>query len=425
MNSNNNPEIENLTISTINVNKGLSSNDKRTAIKKLFTNTHCLLMQETRGWQMEKKYLKHFNRKGVFSSINQSAKGSAALIKNDFQLNNEYKDTNGRIAFITTTINNHIFAIGSVYMPNVNNSEQAKTEWSSTLSSLDKIMQQIKTKEKVKYWVLGGDWNLIISALIDSEHPNTKIHDDLIIDLYEILLKYDITDAYRHKHPDTPNYSYAPLGSNQTGTFRLLDRIYISNELAANISHITIENCHLSDHRSVNLKLQFSTPTKGNGIWRHNDTLLKNKIYEEGMKDFIRASIDEYTLSTDQPFGSKLKKWEYINYKLGDNARRMQTVIKEATLATQRNLECKLKILDHTDPNNASEIGEAKTILDKFMRQQDEETMLKARVKKAQNDEKCTSFFFNRIKQNYQNTNISKLMIDSHTITNINQINEH
>ncbi|XP_047115928.1 uncharacterized protein LOC124795893 [Schistocerca piceifrons] len=95
--------------------------------------------------------------------------------------------------------------------------------------------------------VLGGDFNCVSAP--EEQVPVLN----LCMDLQELLRKLKLDDSWRVLYPDTTEFTYY----HNHGRSRL-DRIYVTRELAASVSHVEVCPVIFSYHCAYKCKLQLA-----------------------------------------------------------------------------------------------------------------------------------------------------------------------
>ena len=143
-----------ISILTLNVNKGITEYKKQLKLKEYAKDFDVILLQETRGYKKSVLWKKYLGREGKFSFYRENARGAAALCRPHIQITQKMCDNNGRIAACILTDEGVQTAIISVYMPTLNNTIAAKSEYRETLDRLSEMVNNIK--QQTKRIVIGG-----------------------------------------------------------------------------------------------------------------------------------------------------------------------------------------------------------------------------------------------------------------------------
>jgi hypothetical protein len=82
-----------------------------------------------------------------------------------------------------------------------------------------------------------------------------------------------------------------------------LDYFLVSSDIIQQIDSSVIKPGYRSDHSIVELNLKLSNHPKGRGIWKFNNSLLKDEIYNEEINQTVNNTLSQYkdrnSLETD------------------------------------------------------------------------------------------------------------------------------
>ena len=189
---------------------------------------------------------------------------------------------NGEIKWKNTNLN-----IASVYAPN---EAYARAHFFNDLEDL------IDDND----WVIGGDFNCNID--------NNRIKDVSKIILRNVLQEKDLFDVWNTVYPNDKGYTHFHKATKQPSR---IDYLFISSSALNNVADVTVNNCGLSDHSIVCLKLNNPSICHGQGRWICNNSLLKDDdcIFRiESFWNFWREEKDNYD--------SLAKWWESGKYRI-------------------------------------------------------------------------------------------------------------
>lgn len=145
--------------------------------------------------------------------------------------------------------------------------------------------------------IIAGDLNFIRDAYLDADGGEPKVYKDQNkwLDNMEDM---GIVDALRFLRPDERMFSWS-----RTGCFRRLDYILCSKNIIQKATNTIIVPVPSSDHRLLGMEITLGRDTiSGPGLWRHNDTSLKDQEYTKVISD----CIDEVKKQT---FNNKASQW--------------------------------------------------------------------------------------------------------------------
>ena len=181
---------------------------------------------------------------------------------------------------------------------------------------------------------------------------------------------------------------------------------------------VSIMHCHFSDHKAVTTELCFKERVRVRNFWRHNDDLLGIPEYIKYMKDSIDEGIEKYHNETGETSREdSRRKWEFLKYFLGKQSRKFSKLLAAEKEATKTSLTQELETCEKDPVRNKLQILEIRNTLDTFKMEEDRKAIIQSRVSFAEHNEKPTSFFMRKIKQNYLESNVIELMKDGSKLT--------
>ena len=171
-----------------------------------------------------------------------------------------------------------------------------------------KLIQDTIDKTDADYSIVCGDFNLVLNPLIDAQnykHINNPKARTAVLNLME---NYGLTDIFRYLNPSTRRYSWRkkkPLKQAR------LDFFLTSSHMSDIIKSCDIKVGYRTDHSRIDLEILLNNFTRGKGLWKFNNSLLKNKNYV----DLINKVIEEETIKYAVPVYDKMFLKNYYNYK--------------------------------------------------------------------------------------------------------------
>lgn len=278
--------LENLHICTANV-KGLRDQQKRFRFYQWAKNqkAQIIFIQETHFDKNLEKTLnkEQDNRLKYFTSHGtSSSRGVAILIDEKLQYNllDEYKDSEGRLILLNVEIHNIIYSLVNIYSPN-NESDRNR---------FFKKVNEFINKNASGTVIIGGDMNDAISHL-DRKTLNSRKKEIKPVNSFKTLLKSNnLIDIWRKLNPNKVQYTWRRNNFTQASRIDmfLINKDFAKNIKSCDIRPILIKN---TDHQAVSLKIQnTSANSKGPGYWKINNSILFDVSYRE----IIRRLIKKY-----------------------------------------------------------------------------------------------------------------------------------
>ena len=94
--------------------------------------------------------------------------------------------------------------------------------------------------------------------------------------LQSIIRDNNIIDTFRYLNGTIQQYTWRRLTPLQQAR---LDFFLTSNNLSSKIRKSTIDSCYKSDHSIIDLEIIFEDVAHGKGLWKFNNSLLKDIDY--------------------------------------------------------------------------------------------------------------------------------------------------
>ena len=284
-------------------------------------------------------------------------------------------------------IDSNIVAVVNIYGPCLN------SEKCVFIHNLKHKIRQICEKYSIDNIILFGDFNIVqnneldIIAGLPHLEKNVTTFNQCIKDL-------QLNDIWRQKNGKKKMYTWC---ANTPFTARRLDYIFINAELISFCTKCDIINMGFSDHKAVNISLDFSTFKRGRDIYKFNIKLLHNTDFVQEIKKEI-ARIKQLDLNPHD-------QWEYIKIQIkalgkvygksvaSDNYETKQKLLNDIRYAEEH-------IIDNPDDTIvANRLHNLKQKLDMFISAETEGARIRCREKWIEDGEKCTKFFLNLEKQ--------------------------
>ena len=299
-------------------------------------NFDILLLQETRSDGSEKeikKWKKIFNNKNIYlTAFGGRAVGAGIIVRdqNVFNVHHHFNDPHGRYVGIVGDHEDGKFLVLSFYSPSI--------EREIKQFVIDHIYAQLINmgEDLPEFLILGGDSNTVFSNL-DKQGGNNNLKHQAINAFDTLKIKFKLFDSFRLKNPNKREYSWETL--NPQIIKERIDIIFISNALQDFVSETGIIPAHktCSDHGIPFVKISgFGIPSRGPGIWKFNNLLLKDQCFTAEIKDKIPAWTLEAEVDLPDNSGAQ---WGYIKHKIGEFSREYGAKVKKAKCLLKSNFE--------------------------------------------------------------------------------------
>ena len=418
-----------LKICTINV-RGLKSD--ATKRRDMFSwlrkkRLDIYLLQETHcSKQLEQYWRNEWGYKAFFSSYDTGSRGVAILFNNTFEHNihNIHHDPEGRYLIIDISVFNQRISLLNVYAPN-----EDKPDF---FTSLGLKLEAINNTSII----CGGDFNVVQDYNIDTNNiyrhnnpkSNSKVHD--------IKADLDLIDPWRLHNPQTRMYTWHSSGRGTNKQSRL-DYFLISSDLGELVNDTQIRPGYRTDHSLVTVSINFITQKRGAGIWKFNNSLLRDKTYVAEVKKCIKETlqqycdyhIDEFESIEDVPLNINDQLFfEMLKLQIRAISIPYAAAKKRERQKQEKDAEIEINLrhrLYTESPNdeNLETLRTAQDSLQAIRQKQVEGQMIRAKARWNLEGEKPSRYFLNLEKRHYSEKVIPKLITDDKKeITDIQEI---
>ena len=139
---------------------------------------------------------------------------------------------------------------------------------------------------------------------------------------------------------------------------------------------------------------------------RVSESMFQNPVLLERIQ---QATVSLCAEASTLPDSDARFKWEWIKWKLGMVIRKIEASYRKSIKEAEGNLQKWIQEEENKPVPSPETLNRLQNKLRVINEDKLQELILKARVKWADNNEKCTKFFFNRIKQNAAEANVIEL----------------
>lgn len=409
-----------IKISSTNV-RGMHDSQKRRDIfhhlRQMKFQIYCL--QDTHFTEQLEPYIRaEWGGNILFSSNTSSSRGVCIL----FNINFEYKilktkhDANGNFIVVNLEIEQKQITLVNIYGPNEDSP--------NFYSKIEDIIEEFENDT----CIICGDFNLVQNQELDTYnyiHVNNPRAREYVLTMKDDL---NLVDPFRELNEQTRRYTWRkPTPLKQAR----LDFFLISESIMPSVHNLDILPSYRTDHSTVVLTFQINEFKKGKGLWKFNNSLLKDTQYIETVKKCINKVKEQYMIPvydleflntiesnniqltiSDQLFLETLlmeirgKTISYSSYK------KKQTSLREEKLLAE------IKQLEQATNLDINNIDEKKTELHDIRKEKIQDIMTRARVRWAEEGEKPTKYFCGLESRNFTNKTIFKVKKDDGSILN-------
>lgn len=395
-------EFNSLSIVSLNT-RGLRDLTKRKALflycRKM--NVDLILLQETHSCENDVRFWKsQWGDRAYFSHGSNHSAGVITLI-NKFKgdIVESLASTEGRWVILVTKLDNAVFIIVNIYGHNLTSVNKA------FISLLQIKIEALKNKYHQAFVIFAGDFNEVLDNSYDRYPPKMSRSNDIIYTLCDYL---QITDAWRHFHPDVKEYTW----SNNLQTYKSrIDFFLVSQQLLQFVFDVSHQYAPFSDHLAIRLVLQ--TNRKENtlrGYWKLNNNLLNDKIFNSQIKHLANEIFSNCVSK------SHAADWDYFKFKARTLAINRSKALRVVNASKEANLLNNINALIRKENLSVQEITQLKSCqleLDQLYIEIVKGAFVRSRAKWIEQGEKNTSFFFSLEKRNFKRKSISALQINN------------
>ena len=232
----------------------------------------------------------------------------------------------------------------------------------------------------------------------------------------------DLIDIFRKLKPNTKSYSY------ESKFFKVKSRIdyfLIANNLTNLVQNVGTKTAITPDHKAIKLCLKPFKSTRGPGLWKFNNSLLKDAEYVNLISDKYPIIREKYADIAD-----KRLKWEMIKMELRgvtiSFAKHKAKNFNKQELDLQKRLDDVDSFINNCVDNQhieekLKEFDRLKNELNRLYETKARGAILRSKVKWVELGEKPNKYFFNMEKKNYNKKVIKELKRPDGKIT----VNDH
>ena len=243
--------------------------------------------------------------KAYHSCHTYNSRGTSILISSNLQhdLVNEFTDNNGNYKIIECKIGIETYVLGSIYGPN-RDEPQFYEHLAEILDSVD-----------YDHVILGGDFNLVMDTQNDCFGYVRENNVNAKKKLTSTCNKHNLIDIWRHHKPNEQQFTWY---SSTFSKGARLDMFLVSSHLSSLCNNLQITPGYRTDHNMISMGLQLGE-SRGPGLWKFNDSLLKDEEYLKIVNECIFRTIEEYALPPySRDFLSNTHNYKDIQFQIDD-----------------------------------------------------------------------------------------------------------
>ena len=405
--------------------RGLAQQHKRRDTLNYLKNSSAdiILLQETHISQRTIPFFDTLWPGKCYHSCKASNSGGTTILTKPslpYDLIVEHSSEDGNFVLVVIKIKNNLLTIVNIYGPN--------DDTPSFYKRIDALLQQVP-QENI---IIGGDYNFVIDRVLDSNYQQeNNIHARKTF--INIAKKYNLVDIWRRTHPDDREYTWTRRHPLKYGR---LDMFFASEHLLSHVYDATIQAGYRTDHSQIHLTLRSFSQQRGPGLWKFNESLLKDDEYSKLINSCIIDAVQQYAVPiysktfTSEPSNFSevqltidvglfyetllmLVRGETVRYSK-QKARRL----REEEESANREIERLRHIFSQSGADSdLSNLSAAQSRLEKIREPKIQGTIARSRVRWHEEGEKCSKYFLSLEKRNGIRKSIQSLLINGKVIT--------
>ena len=265
--------VSGLKVSLMNVN-GINGMEKQkrvfTYFDSIYSDILILIDTRLRNAEKENDFINKTNIYDIYSTYStgiNTSRGVSILINKALpieikKIHRDIQDNN--YLMLETVLYEKPLLLTGVYGPNTDSPQFIK-----------KIFDMEKATG-IELKINSGDYNITRHPCLDNENYTGNNNKKARKMLNQLIKQEKYYDPLREKNSEGKLYTYYSYQGNQRAR---LDYVFTSEQLAPAIVDCYLLDMPVSDHRGVTIKIDFAKFSKGKGLWRFPQHLLKMEDY--------------------------------------------------------------------------------------------------------------------------------------------------
>ncbi|KAI4890805.1 hypothetical protein NFI96_030933, partial [Prochilodus magdalenae] len=363
------------TVLTINV-RGLRNATKRTAVFQDLASTSpticCLQEVHLRDQWDEALFSQQWRRGMAYWSVGGVHSTGVGILLGDrtFEKVSPFTIIQGRALGLDATWRGQNLRVLCVYAP---------VEASSRLDFLEVLAPFCVTN---RHLVVAGDFNINLERDVDVSLKHFK----------KLICDFGLIDGFVSCNPGNPGYTW----HNSRGASSRLDYILASSSIG--FKRVSLSPRWYSDHMMVEATVSITAPPFGSGYWKLNVEILEESEFQSLFRDHFAA-----WLGCKGDLASPAAWWEHVKERTRALAIHYCSRRKAEKLKRVRDLERQLKV-QYTCHNQGGtlDLDRVHTLraeLRALHERSAADSLFSARIQMADENETCSAFFFQRVRQ--------------------------
>ena len=249
--------------------------------------------------------------------------------------------------------------------------------------------------------------------------------------------KHNLIDIWREHNPDGQQFTWHSSNSSKGAR---LDMFIVSSHLSSICSNIQIVPGYRTDHNMISMDLQ-TVESRGPGLWKFNESLLKDEEYIRIVHECICRTIEDYAIPLyTQDFLSNTSNYKDIQFQIDDDLF-YETLLLMIRGETVKYSKRKAKRMKEKEKELVTRISNANTVfsrtksaesgslsqrykkeLEEFRKPYIDGLIVRSRARWHEEGEKSSKYFLGLEKRNATNKSITVLKVGQQKITRSSSI---
>ena len=368
-------------------------------------------LQET-FWteDLENHVIKEWNGQVFFCNGSNHARGVSILLSKNLPVEvvNVYCKGNGRAMALRLVYQSKSYLVINIYAPTKLRDKRLffkrLSPWLNKLKRADDLI------------ICGGDWNTPQIPSADTRGVSQKRRP--LQPFRKFIQTYKLVDIWRKWFPHKKQFTWRQVSM---GIYSRLDYWLITTSLCDFVHSTDIRPALKCDHNAVSLKLKVSSPSRGKGYWKMNNTLLHDETFQYYVKNLIAKVKLEYPSENPQ------LRWEICKIKVRELAikysKQKQKVQNQRVKQLQKEFSDLSEMVDRNPTSgDIHKMENVKKELDDIYTYKCKGAYVRSREKWMEFGEKSTKYFLKREKMNGVKKEIDCIMEGEKLLFSQNEI---
>ena len=211
--------------------------------------------------------------------------------------------------------------------------------------------------------------NLVLDQNLDTENYRNIHNPRARENILKIIEENEYIDVWRVLNENKMKYTVRRL--NPVKKQARLDFFIVSEDIFQLVTKSSIVSGYRTDHSGISLKIKFQDAERGQGYWKFNNSLLKDKDYIKIVKDAIEETKDIYA-NNNNTLGVNINNQYIIDdqllletllFTIRGETIKYSSRKKRETLQEGKKLEEEIELLEENLNNNLLTIDNHEILL--------------------------------------------------------------